>query len=595
MYAANHVRLGPVAIKFFLNNKAARRARFDDEVKVATTRLKGSPRVLPVIEAWLPAQDSGVIPWYIMPRAEPIRKALPNEDWRAMLPAFIELADGLAELHQLGVAHRDIKPENLFRFDGTYRYGDFGIAAFPERSGVTKIDEPMGPATYLAPEMEANAADADPYLADVYSLAKTIWALMLGEKFAFSGQYSPTGTEQLKRSENAKQLFLEPLEALLVESTSSRPEARPTAARFSARLKEVASLQYDLGKANPLQWELANREAVAGQGFTRAEWTNPADIAEIIGLLSRHRGMNHCFFPEGGGQHVSGASLREGGRMVAIHVPEGGADYLVCPAKLTLERFPNHPTFAYAVLTVIATERLTDNPRYLQGPAERLRSLGDYDYLVDDHDADEPRFAHLGTACERRFKKGLFVLAPTHGVFNRVDDYLGTAEKLGLEGLRSSISGLLEASLAPATPARALVPFVRLQGNASTRVPFRPKHLSMALVWELLDADDALLAARPRSNLGMDYREYALNRESLRKPNPLQVTAQELLARLTAAQKGEYMAMVEVAKNTASPAEFDDRANVQARASNPDYYFFEKMGNGYMRECLRKFGLNVSN
>lgn len=37
--------------------------------------------------------------------------------WPEKLTALIELAEGLAEVHQPGVVHRDIKPENLFELD----------------------------------------------------------------------------------------------------------------------------------------------------------------------------------------------------------------------------------------------------------------------------------------------------------------------------------------------------------------------------------------------------------------------------------------------------------------------------------------------
>lgn len=197
VYRARHEVHGTVAIKFFLNNDTRRWQRFLDEVKVVTTHLEGSPRVVPILESHLSNNGENEIPWYVMPLAQTARQELNRLTWREMFPAFIELADGLVELHRVGVAHRDIKPENLFHLDGGYRFGDFGIAAFPDRAGITKEDEPMGPTSFMAPEMEANSGDADAFLADVYSLAKTFWALLTDEKFAFPGQYFPKGCEGL--------------------------------------------------------------------------------------------------------------------------------------------------------------------------------------------------------------------------------------------------------------------------------------------------------------------------------------------------------------------------------------------------------------
>src|SRR6185295_7271449 len=70
-------------------------------------------------------------------------------------------------------------------------------------------------------------------------------------------------------------------------------------------------------KANQLQWEFAALEAMAGHGVARAEWRDPAAVLDVVRLLSRYHDMNHCFFPEGGGQHIAGASLCEGGTMLA--------------------------------------------------------------------------------------------------------------------------------------------------------------------------------------------------------------------------------------------------------------------------------------
>lgn len=594
VYAAAHAVHGKVAIKFFLNTEVRRRVRFNDEVKVVTERLKRSPRVLPILEFNLPDQATGGVPWYIMPTAEKIQTALASADWRGMLPAFIELADGLAELHQLGVAHRDVKPENMFRFAGSYRFGDFGIAAFPERTGITRMDEPMGPATFMAPEMESNTSTADPYLADVYSLAKSFWALLAGEKFAFPGQYVPGGKEGLVLRDGAKELFLDPLDALLVDATSSRPEVRPTAAQFSSSLKEVAALQYDFNKRNPLQWEFANSAALKGQGVTRAEWTAVADIVEVVNLLSRHHGMNHCFYPEFGGSHISGASVHEGGRMLMLHIPEGGQDYLVRPIKLILERFPDHPELGYAVLQVGNVDRLTQGSRFLDGPTEQLRWLNDYDYVVDDSDDDEPRYHGVGHACSRRFKEGLFVIAPTRGVYNDIDDYMGTAQRLGVEGLREQFESELRAAVdKPA--GRSLVPVVRLQTEPLKRVPFSLEHLTTDILWQLLDLDDALLKQREESSGGgLEYDKDIAKRIRETAADPLRAKVHELLNAFTDAQRGEYLALTEIAQGIATPEELFNRATSHGKSKLETHYLSGKVGTGYVRKALAKFGLKVA-
>jgi len=583
---------GKVAVKFFLNDEVRRRVRFDDEVQVVTDRLKGSPRVLPILEFNLPDASTGGVPWYLMPAAETLRDALAGLTWRQMLPAFVELADGLAEIHQRGVAHRDVKPENAFRYAGTFCFGDFGIAAFPERKGITKEDEPMGPATFLAPEMEASANQADPFAADVYSLAKSLWGMLASRKFAFPGQYSATGVEGLSKVAAGADFFLEPLEELLADATSSHPNDRPSAAEFSARLKDVAALQYDFGKANPVQWAFANQAALRRTGVSRAEWTDVKSIAEVVGLLSRHRGMNHCFFPEGGGIHVKGASLKEGGQLLALHVQEGGPDYVVKPVKLTLECFPDHPEFGYAVMEVGEAERLTEGNRSLDGEAERLKSLNDFDYVIDDSYEDEPRFHGVGALCYRRFKPGLFVIAPTRGIYNEIDDYMGTAERVGVEGLRRGFTRLLESSRNKTEP-RRLEPVVRLMYEASGRVPLQLKYISQELFWKLVDQDDALVEQRRQSSGEVDYFSNARARDRAVAVDPLHVASLELLESLSREQKGEYMALVEIGRNQTAPVDFAERAELHARSEWEGTYLLEKLGNAYMRKALTKFGLRI--
>ncbi len=591
VYLAVHDVHGEVAIKFFLNDDRRRWQRFMDEVKVVTSHLKDSPRVVPILESQLSQQGKEEIPWYVMPVAETVRDVLKSLTWREMFPAFVELADGLVELHRAGVAHRDIKPENLFRLDGGFRFGDFGIAAFLDRAGITKEDEPMGPASFIAPEMEANSGDADSFLADVYSLAKTFWALLAEEKFAFPGQYRSKGSEGLSPRPKASGVVLEPLEALLEDATASSPAARPTASEFAARLREVASVQNDAGKANQLQWEFASLEAMTGRGVSRAEWRDPAAVLGVVRLLSRYHGMNHCFFPEGGGQHIAGASLCEGGALLSLQIAGGGADYIVLPKRLVVERFPDHPAFGYAVLEVGEVSRLTDEDAYVEDSVERLRRLNDFDYVPDDRDSNEPKFAMLGKLCYRRFKRGLMVFAPTHGIYNYIDDYMGTAERLGLDELRRRFAELIERVSIPKTEARSLAPQVRLLYEDLKRVPFELLHLSMKQFWDLFDLDEELLADRRRPSkeiLSGDNLYGALNE---RAADPKRQKAKDLLESLTRNQMGEYLALVNVARGYTAPHEFAANANAIAAEVHHIHYLLEKLGNGYFRKALGKFGV----
>ncbi len=94
------------------------------------------------------------------------------------LPRIVEaverIARTLTSLAAEGVSHQDIKPANLFRLNGEWVVGDFGLVKYPEQEAVTRQGRALGPYYFMAPEMRRNADTADAELADVYSLAKTL-------------------------------------------------------------------------------------------------------------------------------------------------------------------------------------------------------------------------------------------------------------------------------------------------------------------------------------------------------------------------------------------------------------------------------------
>ena len=159
-----------VAIKFLVNLDPKRYARFRDEVLVVTNRLKASPHVLPILaHSFPPTPDSTSVPWYSMPVATTLLDHTKPLKEIARFAVMMQLSEGLASLHENQVAHRDIKPQNLFIYEARACFGDFGIAKFPDASGVTTATEPMGPVGWIAPEMVENSSDEDAYKADVYS------------------------------------------------------------------------------------------------------------------------------------------------------------------------------------------------------------------------------------------------------------------------------------------------------------------------------------------------------------------------------------------------------------------------------------------
>lgn len=111
------------------------------------------------------------------------------------LPIFVQIADGLAHAHDLGIMHRDIKPYNVMlmgypprkhftHFKETARIIDFGIAKRWLSSGVDSVDltvtgEAVGTPVYMSPE-QCMGATID-HRTDIYSLGCVMFETLTGK------------------------------------------------------------------------------------------------------------------------------------------------------------------------------------------------------------------------------------------------------------------------------------------------------------------------------------------------------------------------------------------------------------------------------
>lgn len=175
--------------------------------------------------------------------------------------AIQALADGLSEIHSVGVVHRDLTPGNVLCCGSAdtemFKISDFGIAR-PAGVSATFGDVMLGTPGYVSPEQAFGGPPVGPY-SDVFSLAAVVFFLLTGEHYfdvrspmaalaaarakeRRSVLESPTLPNDLRERQAACQA----IDLALARATSPNPEGRPQEAQLFA-----ASLLPWLGGSSP--------------------------------------------------------------------------------------------------------------------------------------------------------------------------------------------------------------------------------------------------------------------------------------------------------------------------------------------------------
>ena len=212
-----------------------RLGRFRDEISFLIAH-PDFPGILPLLDSQVSA-DPSELSWYVMPVAVPILQALGKDpEPRGVVAAVAQIAGTLEALAAKGVAHRDIKPDNLFRLDGSWVIGDFGLVTYPEKDPLTAHGRKLGPTDYMAPEMRDDADTADPGPADVWALAKTLWVLLTGERRPLPGTHRPADAAYTLVA-RISFTFAPELDRLLGHATQIHPQDRVPITRMARELR----------------------------------------------------------------------------------------------------------------------------------------------------------------------------------------------------------------------------------------------------------------------------------------------------------------------------------------------------------------------
>ena len=141
----------------------------------------------------------------------------------------VQIAEGLAAAHALGIVHRDVKPQNvLIGQDGSAKVTDFGIARGESFNTMTATGVVMGTPHYMSPE-QARGERSDAR-SDVYSLGCMLYQMLAGE-VPFKGE-TPLAVirqqieEQPRRLREVRRDLPSRLESVVERSMAKDPERR---------------------------------------------------------------------------------------------------------------------------------------------------------------------------------------------------------------------------------------------------------------------------------------------------------------------------------------------------------------------------------
>ena len=268
----------PVAVKVLKREglTAAIRRQFVDEANTMA-QLADHPYIVQVFRSEQTADGGAyLVMKYYPPPNLAVRSRAQRMSVEEVLRTGIQLASAVETAHRAGIIHRDIKPANVL----VSQYGqpgltDFGIAG---RGGHAEdVDEDVGVSVpWSPPEVLYGQSNGDSR-SDVYSLAATLWHLLVGRSpFEQPGgdnsayalmpriravPVPPTGRADVPVS----------LERLLAHAMAKDPGSRPQTAIELARGLQSVEQEQRLPRTPVVVLDEQGRSALAEGSAVRPE------------------------------------------------------------------------------------------------------------------------------------------------------------------------------------------------------------------------------------------------------------------------------------------------------------------------------------
>ena len=432
------------AIKFLKKTTIKAYKRFRDEITFLE-QYTGIVGIMPVVDKNLPQTIKGYdykIPLYfVMPLAESAENKLYVCSLSSKVSALEEIITMLCNLHANSIAHRDIKPENILFYDGKYVLSDFGLVYYKKKERVSSPRESIGAKWTIAPEMKRDAVlNADKYKADVYSIAKTIWIILSGQKQGFEGQYIPISSIGLNNFIN--NIYLTPLDRLLSVCTDHLPENRPDIDIVLHSLKDWYALNNDFERKNLTQWFEIQNILFPSINPQRAIWESSNDILSILKTICKFDNLNHLFFPSGGGLDLTDVAYSHEPDCLELNF--GGLVTIVKPKKLLFESFGDEPQWNYFRLELgeLKAEMGDTKPDAYDEGVSELSPMKYFPYHIME-DPDNFREKYPITESSRqvtRQLRGSYVIFCKRSIYNKSHGtYDGRHEKMDTDTFRKYI------------------------------------------------------------------------------------------------------------------------------------------------------------
>ncbi|GAB2477242.1 serine/threonine-protein kinase [Jatrophihabitans fulvus] len=231
---------------------AAHRPRFTAEAN-AMAGLADHPNIVSVFSASI--SDDGrpylVMQYYSQPNLS-VRAASERLAVAEVLRVGIQIASAVETAHRAGILHRDIKPANLLISQyGAPGLTDFGIAGQLADIGSAHDEDHGVSVPWAAPEV-LYATGPTSIRSDVYSLAATLWHLLVGRSpFEERGGDNSTFALMRRVRDMPPPVTGRPdvppsLDRLLRQSMAKDPAARPGSAIEVARRLQAVELELSL-------------------------------------------------------------------------------------------------------------------------------------------------------------------------------------------------------------------------------------------------------------------------------------------------------------------------------------------------------------